>query len=248
MTESKLPAATFFFLVYNEEENIGPLLDEAEEVAQEIAEEYELLPVVYEGSTDRTLEIVNERHARDPRIRAVIQPLAEKGMGNAIRWGFQSARTDHIFYADGDRQFRLHDFKRFLPYLGEPCVVAGYRIDRQDPRMRLVSSWVYNRIVRFLFRPGHRDVDCAFRYAHRKVIESIKLTCATGLGTTELLVRARRAGFPVHSVGVPHYPRPAGEPVFEVKHPLNIINLPKPKVVLDLLREMRELRADLKRG
>lgn len=98
-----------------------------------------------------------------------------------------------------------------------------------------------------LFRPGHRDVDCAFRYAHRQVLDRVTLNCATGLGTTELLVKARRAGFPVKEVGVRHYPRPAGQPVFEVKHPLNIINLPKPRVIIDLLKEMRVLWSDIHR-
>ncbi|MBN2053976.1 glycosyltransferase family 2 protein [bacterium] len=241
----KLPELSMFFLLYNEEDNIGPLLEAASVVAAKLAERYELLPVIYEASSDRTLEIARARADRDERIRPVVQPISRPGMGNAIRVGFETARYQHVFYADGDNQFDLKEFASFLPHIGEPCVVAGYRIARQDPKFRLFTSAVYNRIVRVLFGVRERDVDCAFRYVHRDVLKAVDLTCATGLGTTELLVRARKAGFPIHEVGVNHFPRTAGEPVFEVKGSLNVFNFPKPSVVRDLLGEMRMLRRTL---
>ncbi len=242
----KLEELSMFFLVYNEEENINPLLDSAQKTAQEAAEKFDIFPVIYEGSTDRTREIVEQRGKENPNIRAVIQPMDRKGMGNAIRVGFENARYKHIFYADGDNQFDLTDFMQFVPYIDEPKVIAGYRIDRKDPKVRLFTSKVYNRIVGALFHPQERDVDCAFRYVHKEVLDKINLVCETGLGTTELLVKARKAGFPVMEIGVKHLPRQAGEPVFESRNPLNLFNFPKPGVVWDLLMEMRTLRKDLK--
>lgn len=242
----KLKDLSMFFLLYNEEDNIRPLLDSALTVAQEVAETYELLPVIFEGSTDRTIPIAQELAASNPCIRVIVQPRNRPGMGNAIRVGFENARYSHIFYADGDNQFDLQEFKKFLPQIGEPSVIAGYRIKRQDPKFRLLSSRVYNIIVKTLFGVKERDVDCAFRYVHKHVLDKLTLVCATGLGTTEILVKARRAGFPIHEVGVTHYPRTAGQPIFEVKSSWNILNIPKPKVVVDLLKEMSILQQSLK--
>jgi hypothetical protein len=64
-----------------------------------------------------------------------------------------------------------------------------------------------------------------------------------GLGTTEILVKARRAGYKIKQIGVHHYPRKAGQPVFESK-----LKLPKLSVVLDLFKEMAKLKEELDRA
>ena len=41
------------------------------------------------------------------------------------------------------------------------------------------------------------------------------MTCITGVATTELLAKARKKGFRIKEIGVNHYPRILGKPVFE---------------------------------
>ena len=77
---------------------------------------------------------------------------------------------------------------------------------------------------------------------NKKVFKKVKLRCKTGLSTTELLAKARRKKFRIKEIGVNHYPRMLGKPVFEMDVGLN---LPKPKVVLNLLEEMLILWFDI---
>ena len=236
------PNITMFFPAYNEEENIQKIISSAKKVLEEIANNYEIIIVVYDGSTDKTSQIVKEFSKKDKRIRLVRQPKNQKGMGIALKLGFDNAKYDLIFYADSDNQFDLKEFKKFLPYINNYEVIAGYRIKRQDPFTRIAISKCYNMLVKALFKTKERDLDCAFRLVNKKVFKKINLRCKTGLSTTEMLAKARRKNFRIKEVGVRHYPRTLGKPVFEMDVGLN---LPKPKVVLNLLEEMLILWFDI---
>ncbi|MBD3310701.1 glycosyltransferase [Candidatus Woesearchaeota archaeon] len=235
------PDITFFFPAYNEEKNLPKLIKDAKDILEEVAGKWEILIVLYAGSTDRSAEIVESLHKKDSRIRLVMQPKDEKGVGWGIKLGFDAARYEHIFYADSDNQFYLRELKNFLPYIHDYDVIAGYRINRQDPWLRILTSRVYNTLIRLLFRTKERDVDCAFRYVNKKLFRKVKLICRLGLATSELLVKARRSGFRIREVGVTHLPRYAGASVFEGEG----LPLPRLSVVMDLFREMRVLWKDI---
>lgn len=231
-----------FFPAYNEEENIPKLLDSAVKILKKEANDYEILVVVYEGSTDNTINIIKKYGKKNNKIKLILQPKDKKGMGIALKIGFEKAKYENIFYADSDNQFNLAEFVRFLPYIDNYDVIAGYRIKRQDPFMRIIISRFYNLLVSILFGTRERDLDCAFRLVNKKVFKKVNLICKTGLGTTELLSKARKYRYKIKEVGVNHYPRILGKPVFEMEVGLN---LPKPKVVFDLIREMLILFIDI---
>lgn len=228
-----------FFPAYNEEENIRHVIESALSVLSEIAEEYEVLVVLYEGSTDRTGEIVREMARKDSRVRLVIQPLGERGYGAAMRMGYDNARYEYVFYSDADRQYDLGELRAFLPLIRTAALVVGYRRARRDPPMRLFVAKVYNLIMNIIFGLEQRDVDCAFKLVRKSIFDRIKLNCRTGLSDAELLVKARLAGYDIVEVGVSHFPRVAGGTNFDVG------SIPKPGVVLDIFREMARLRREI---
>jgi len=237
------PNITMFFPAYNEEENMPKLLNSAVKILNKVTNNYEILVIVYEGSTDGTINIVNRFAKKNRKIKLIIQPKHKKGIGYAKMMGFKNAKHPYIFYADSDNQFDLNEFKKFIPYIDKYDVIAGYRIERHDPKTRILISRMYNAMMRFLFGAKERDLDCAFRLVNKRVINKINLICCTGVATTELLVKARKNGFKIKEIGINHYPRILGKPVFEWEIGLN---LPKPKVVIDILKEILKLWFDLR--
>ena len=235
------PDISIFFPAYNERENIPKLLSSAQGLLKEIAGNYEILVVVYEGSSDGTIDIVRQFARKNRKIRLVLQPREKKGVGYAITMGLRKARYPYVFYADSDNQFDLGEIKKFLPYIHDYGIIAGYRIKRRDPLMRIIVSKVYNLMMRLIFNVRERDLDCAFRLVSKRVINNVNLMCSTGLATTEILAKARKKGFKIKEIGVHHYPRLLGQPVFES----GFLNIPKPGVVLNLIKEMALLYRDL---
>ena len=242
-TKMHKPNITMFFPAYNEAENIPKLLKSAVKILKEVANDYEILVIVYGGSSDGTIGIARRFAAKNKKIRLLIQPKEKKGIGYAKMMGFKNAKFPYIFYADSDNQFDLDEFRKFLPYIEEYDIIAGYRIKRHDPKTRIVISKIYNAMMRLLFGAKERDLDCAFRLVNKRVINSISLNCKTGVATTELLAKARGKGFRIKEIGINHYPRILGKPVFEWEIGLN---LPKPKVVFDILREIIALWFDIR--
>lgn len=235
------PDISIFFPAYNEEENIIPLLEKATQVMKKYAGNYELIVVVYEASTDKSIQLVKEFAEKDSHIKLVIQPKDKKGVGYAIRMGFESAKYEHIFYTDADNQFDLEEIGNFLSHINNFDVIAGYRKKRNDNFLRILTAKIYNLIVRILFGIKEKDVDCAFRYVNKKIFEKVKLVCTLGVGTTELLAKARKAGYKIRELPVTHYPRAFGESKFEGKG----VNLPRFGVVMSLIKEMRLLWKDM---
>ena len=99
------------------------------------------------------------------------------------------------------------------------CAEVGLRVMgiafplfyRYDAVLRSMISWVYNRIVRVLFRVRVRDVDCAFKLMRAEVRDKLALETDDFFIDTEIVARARKWNFRIGEKGVRHYPRVAGE-------------------------------------
>lgn len=90
--------------VLNEEEAIPLFYEAVQEVLHDEPYELEIL-FVDDGSTDRTLEIIEGLHARDPRVRA-ISFSRNFGKELALAAGLQAARGDAVVPMDVDLQDR----------------------------------------------------------------------------------------------------------------------------------------------
>ena len=104
------PNITMFFPAYNEEENMPKLLNSAIKVLSESANDYEIMVIVYEGSTDGTIEVVKKLIKKNKKIKLLLQPKDKKGIGYAKMMGFKNAKYPYIFYADSYNQFYLNQF------------------------------------------------------------------------------------------------------------------------------------------
>jgi len=231
----RLPALTFFFPAYNEEESVEAVVREAQQTLPRFADEFEIV-VVDDGSQDRTGEIADRLALADPRVR-VIHHRPNRGYGGAVRSGLAGARHPYVFFTDGDRQFRLGDLALLIREIDAVDAVVGYRAKRMDPRRRLVIAWVYKQVIRVLFGGGFRDVDCAYKLFRTEIFQRAPLAEVRSNGaffSAELLLRIHAAGLRVRQVAVPHHPRTAG-----------VAAGAAPKVVLRTLRDMALLRLRL---
>ena len=88
--------------VLNEEEAIPLFYDAVQDVLHDEPYDVEIL-FIDDGSTDRTLEIIEGLHARDPRVRG-ISFSRNFGKELALAAGLQAARGDAVVPMDVDLQ------------------------------------------------------------------------------------------------------------------------------------------------
>jgi glycosyltransferase involved in cell wall biosynthesis len=200
---------SFVLPAYNEEANIVRAIENTVAAATRHCAAYELI-VVDDGSSDRTAQLVDRQVHGDACIR-LIRHERNRGYGEALKTGFESAELDYVFFTDADNQFDLNELPLVLAWADDADVVAGYRKQRKDPTLRRINAWTWNRLVRMLFYVPVRDIDCAFKLFRRSALTGITIESRGALINTEIMVKLSRAGCHVVEVGVTHLPRTAGE-------------------------------------
>lgn len=233
--ESARPRLSLVFPMLDERDNVGPLLDTALRLAPRLAPSFEIV-IVDDGSRDGSGELVAERCRRHPDVRLVRHPQTQ-GYGAALRSGLRTARGELVFFSDADLQFDLGEIASLLEHVEHFDIVAGYRAPRRDGLRRRVIARVWGLLVRALFDLRVRDIDCAFKIFRRPVLEALPLTSLGAFVNTELLVRARSAGFRIHEVPVSHRRRRAGR-----------AKGARPRVIVRALVELTLLYRQLRRG
>ncbi len=196
------------FPMFDEEQNVGPLLASALALAPRLADDFEII-VVDDGSRDGSAAVVEAQRRLDPRVRLLRHPT-NIGYGAALRSGLRASRGDLVFFTDADLQFDLREIETLLAHMDDFDIVAGYRASRRDPFRRRVLALGWGVLVRALFGLRVRDIDCAFKVFRRPVLDALPIASIGAFVNTELLLRARRAGFRIREVPVTHHPRVAG--------------------------------------
>jgi glycosyltransferase involved in cell wall biosynthesis len=211
---ARVARLSYFFPAHNEEANLEGLVGEALEALPALADTFEII-AVNDGSTDRTGEIADRLAAEHPGVVRVVHHPANRGYGGALRSGFEASRFELLAFTDGDRQFRVSDLGLLTTRLAgpdRPDVVAGYRIRRADPVIRVVYARTYKLANRVLFGLRVRDIDCACKLFRREALAGVRVESGGAFFSAELLIKVQAAGRSVVEVGVPHYARTAGSP------------------------------------
>jgi glycosyltransferase involved in cell wall biosynthesis len=207
---------SYFFPAHDEAENIEALVAEALVELARIARRFEII-AVDDGSTDGTGAIADRLAAEHPEVVRVVHHRVNRGYGAAVRSGLAAARYPLVCFTDGDRQFRVADLARLTKRLHEggaeadsADVVAGYRIERADPTVRLAYARFYRATLRAFFGLRVRDPDCACKLFRRGSLEGVRVESDGAFLSAELLIKIGQRGGVVVEEGVPHYPRTAG--------------------------------------
>ena len=159
--------------VYNERENVGPLLSELAEVLAAYPDSQVI--AVDDGSTDGTTETLRALTARYPFLTVLV--LARNfGQTAAMAAGTDHAKGDIIIPMDADGQNDPHDIPHFLAEIDKGFdVVSGWRADRRDGFLRSVASRMANRIIRYICKQEIHDYGCTMKAYRRSVLENMTL-------------------------------------------------------------------------
>jgi glycosyltransferase involved in cell wall biosynthesis len=201
------PQISVVIPLFNEQDNVQPLLDELFSELSKLGRSFEVL-CVDDGSRDRTFELLRAEAAKRPELR-VVRFRLNFGQTAAMSAGIEKARGEVIVPMDGDLQNDPADIGRLLAQLDAGCdVVSGWRKDRRDREFgRKLPSRIANRLISAISGVRLHDYGCSLKAYRRDVLRDVKLygemhrfipiyASWQGARVTELVVnhRARRAG------------------------------------------------------
>ncbi len=194
--------------VYNERENLVPLIDEIAEVLGPTGKTFEII-AVDDGSKDESPQILRQLSAERPYVKALLFRRNE-GQSAAFDAGFQAASGALVVTMDADRQNDPRDIPAMIAKLDEGYdMVTGWRKNRRDGLLlRKVPSRIANALIRKVTGAKIHDLGCSLKVYRKELTDEMRLW---GEMHRFISVLAEGLGGRVGEVVVNHRPRVAGK-------------------------------------
>jgi glycosyltransferase involved in cell wall biosynthesis len=172
------PVPTFSVVipVYNEHESLDELLGSIDQAMATVGGSYEIV-FVDDGSTDGSFEKLKAVAERDQRVR-VFSFRRNLGKSPALLCGFRQARGQYILTMDADLQDEPANVGRMSEQLAaeRADIVSGWRRERQDNRLKIVFSRIFNRLmIRLLFGSSFNDMNSGLKLYRAEVARELHL-------------------------------------------------------------------------
>jgi dolichol-phosphate mannosyltransferase len=200
------PAVSVVLPVFNERDNLGPVLAEISTTLHKAGHTFEIL-AVDDASTDDSAAVLQMLRSFHPELR-ILRHRRNCGQSAAFAAGFARARGDVVVMLDADGQNDPHDIPALLHALrpGVDCV-TGVRRKRQDSAVKRFSSRIANAYRNWITGDQVTDAGCTFRAVRRTALRELPVFNGLHRFLPTIL---RRQGFTVIELPVNHRPRTRG--------------------------------------
>lgn len=199
--------------VYNEADSLKPLTDELVSVLKELGQSYEII-FVDDASTDKSLEVLKRLAQTYPAMR-IVKLVQNSGQSAAFDAGFKLAKNAVIVTMDADLQYDAHDIPMLLEKLGSYDVVCGWRKNRLDSKIKLISTKIANAVRNKLSNENIKDTGCSLKAFKRSYLAQIKMYKGMHRFFPTLL---KMQGAKVTEVAVRHLPRKFGRSKYNIRN------------------------------
>jgi len=188
------PIVSIVIPAFNEENSLGSIIRQTNEVLQGFGMPYEIL-VIDDGSTDGTARVAGIHGA------TLVKNGSNRGKGHALQLGFEKARGSYVVTMDADGSHRPEEIPKLLyPLLSRnlrASAVIGSRFignieDGSITKLHLLGNRFFDFAVRLLTGRGVSDTQSGFRAFRREVIEKMTLHSLGFEIETEMIIRILR--------------------------------------------------------
>ena len=153
---------------FNEEARIGKSLENILSFLQPQPYTWEVI-IVDDGSSDRTVQLVQQRFGHHPGVR-IHRQGRNLGKGEAVKQGMLLGSGEYLFFSDADLSVPIETLSLFLSYLEKGFPVAiGTRqkpdsvIEIHQPAYREIMGKIYTKLTNLILGLQLSDFTCGFK-------------------------------------------------------------------------------------
>ena len=195
---------------YNEEETIGNVISDIDEVMCDTGHDY-VINVVNDGSTDNTAEVAKKIGANvysHPYNYGLAETFKTE-MDMALKEG-----ADIIVHIDADAQYQSKDIPKLIAPIirGESDLVIGSRFLGTIEKMSLIKklgNMAFSRVISQITGVKITDAQSGFRAFTSDLAEKVKIS-STHTYTQEMIIRAKKEKFRIKEVPIHFVKRQSG--------------------------------------
>lgn len=163
--------------LYNEADNIAPLVQRIHEALAGYGGPWELI-LVDDGSRDATAAELQRARAQYGAHLRLIELYRNFGQTAAMQAGIDAARGELIATLDGDLQNDPSDIPAMIDKLEREDLdlVSGWRKDRKDAQLqRKLPSWLANRLIGRVTGVRLHDYGCSLKLFRAEAVRGLRL-------------------------------------------------------------------------
>ncbi|MCD4679047.1 MAG: glycosyltransferase family 2 protein [Bacteroidales bacterium] len=213
-----MPKLSIVVTVFNEEENIKPLVKSIFESLQGI--DFEII-YVDDGSTDNTVQEIKSLNSKKIKL---IEFRKNFGQSSALAGGIDHAEGEYIVTMDGDLQNDPSDIPMLLELAEKEDwdMINGIRANRQDGMfLRKIPSKIANAIIRKTTDVKIMDYGCALKIFKSDIAKNLGLY---GELHRFIPVLASLQGARIHQVNVKHHARQFGKSKYGIGRTFRVVS------------------------
>lgn len=203
-----MPQLTVVVPVFNERDNIPPLLAEIAGALRDRID-FEII-YIDDDSDDDSLAVLKDEQTRYPELR-ILHHRSRSGQSTAVWNGVRAALSPWIATLDGDGQNDPGDIPMLLAAREKATdhvrLFAGWRTTRKDSFNKRISSKIANAVRSRMLKDATPDTGCGLKLFEREIF--LRLPYFDHMHRY-LPALVKRAGFGIQSVPVSHRPRTRG--------------------------------------
>jgi len=196
--------------LYNERDSLSELYKQLTSVLERTFAGYELI-FVDDGSTDGSIDALQELRARDRRVK-IISFRRNYGKSAALSEAFRVTRGDVVITIDADLQDNPEEIPELVAKLDEGYdLVSGWKMNRRDPITKTLPSRLFNFTTSLVSGIRIHDFNCGLKCYRGEVVKRISVY---GELHRFIPVIAGWEGFRVTEKKVTHFERKYGQSKF----------------------------------
>jgi glycosyltransferase involved in cell wall biosynthesis len=208
--------------VYNEVQNLLPLHRKIHAALQDMPGRCWEMILVDDGSTDGSLQTIEELASLDPEHVCVVELRRNFGQTAAIAAGIDHSQGEVIVLLDADLQNDPQDIPMLVDKIDQGYdVVSGWRKQRQDKFWtRVLPSRIANWLISTVTGVHLHDYGCTLKAYRREVLKGFRLY---GEMHRFIPAYAYSVGAKMVEVPVSHHPRQYGKTKYGLNRTLKVI-------------------------
>ncbi len=212
-----LPSITLLIPAYNEENGIGPVLEQVKSIG---------LPgeiiVVDDGSTDRTFEVAQASGVR------VVRHDVNRGYGQSLKTGILASNYDIIVITDADGTYPNEEIKNILSHMESHDMVVGARIGANVniPLIRKPAKKMLNMLANYLAGVTIPDLNSGLRAFRKNIAREFFPILPSGFSfTTTITLAMLSNGYRVKYLPINYHQREGKSKIHPIRDTLGFTAL-----------------------
>ena len=196
------------FPLYKDRRTVKKMINKSLRVLKKTKKKFEII-IVDDGCPENSGLYAKKISKNNSKIKVIFHKR-NLGYGAALKTGMRNCKYNWIFQIDGDDEYDVYDLPRLIEAANNYDLVITYRFKKKYNTMRIIISWVYNMLLRFLFNTNFKDVSTGSRLIKKSILRKIKLKTNSPFVGAELAIKSKKNGYEVNEIGIHTYPRTFG--------------------------------------